>query len=64
MSNKLKYQSDNYASRLGKVLQGAFGGPPTPLKDIPTQHGESRAPRRSQRAKQKSAIGNRKRKKA
>jgi hypothetical protein len=28
--------------RLQKVLRGAFSGPPTPLKDIPTRHGESR----------------------
>lgn len=27
---------------LQKILQGAFSGPPTPLKDIPTHHGESR----------------------
>lgn len=28
--------------RLQKILQGAFSGPPTPLKDIPTRTGESR----------------------
>jgi hypothetical protein len=28
--------------RLQKILQGAFSGPPTPLKDIPTRDGESR----------------------
>jgi hypothetical protein len=27
--------------RLQKILQGAFSGPPTPLKDIPTRDGES-----------------------
>jgi hypothetical protein len=27
---------------LQKILKGAFSGPPTPLKDIPTRHGESR----------------------
>ena len=32
--------------RLQKILQGAFGGPPTPLKDIPTRSGESRQLRR------------------
>jgi hypothetical protein len=32
--------------RLQKILQGAFSGPPTPLKDIPKKSGESRAPRR------------------
>jgi hypothetical protein len=29
-------------TRLQKILQGAFSGPPTPLKDIPTRSGESR----------------------
>jgi hypothetical protein len=28
--------------RLQKILQGAFSGPPTALKDIPTKAGESR----------------------
>jgi len=32
--------------RLEAVLRGAFGGPPTPLKDIPTRNGESRKLRR------------------
>jgi hypothetical protein len=30
------------AHRLQKILQGAFSGPPTPLKDIPTRTGKSR----------------------
>jgi hypothetical protein len=30
------------ADRLEKILCGAFSGPPTPLKDIPTCTGESR----------------------
>jgi hypothetical protein len=34
--------SENVQQRLQKILQGAFGGPPTPLKDIPTRTGESR----------------------
>jgi hypothetical protein len=29
--------------RLQKILKGAFAGPPTPLKDIPTRSGESRS---------------------
>jgi hypothetical protein len=29
--------------RLQKILQGAFSGPATPLKDIPKKTGESRA---------------------
>jgi hypothetical protein len=32
--------------RLKKILEGAFNGPPTPLKDIPTRDGESRAVRK------------------
>lgn len=32
--------------RLQKILKGAFSGPPTPLKDIPTKSGESRKLRR------------------
>jgi hypothetical protein len=31
-------------SRLQKILQGAFSGPPTPLKDVATRAGEKRAP--------------------
>jgi hypothetical protein len=39
--------SDNEAEqRLQKILRGAFSGPPTPLKDIPTHTGESRAVRK------------------
>jgi hypothetical protein len=30
-------------SRLQSILRGAFAGSPTPLKDIPTKEGESRA---------------------
>jgi hypothetical protein len=29
--------------KLMAILRGAFSGPPTPLKDIPTKEGESRA---------------------
>jgi hypothetical protein len=29
--------------RLRKILQGAFSGPPTSLKDIPKRNGESRS---------------------
>jgi hypothetical protein len=32
--------------RLQKMFKGAFSGPPTPLKDIPTRDGESRKLRR------------------
>jgi hypothetical protein len=35
-------QEKSDAQRLQAILKGAFGAPPTPLKDIPTRHGESR----------------------
>jgi hypothetical protein len=38
--------TDSRSERLEKILKGAFGGPPTPLKDIPTRSGESRKLRR------------------
>ena len=47
--------------RLQKILQGAFSGPPTPLKDIPKKSGESRAvgkdqPRKRRRQRKKRAA--------
>jgi hypothetical protein len=45
--------------RLEKILRGAFSGPPTPLKDIPTRNGESRSlkhkKRRTRRRKKRAA---------
>jgi hypothetical protein len=38
-----QYSADEAEQRLKKILQGAFGGPPTPLKDIPTRQGKQRA---------------------
>ena len=35
-------QDQETEQRLQKALQGAFSGPPTPLKDIPKRNGESR----------------------
>jgi hypothetical protein len=35
-------KKEEVEQRLKRVLQGAFSGPPTPLKDIPTRWGESR----------------------
>jgi hypothetical protein len=32
--------------RMQAILQGAFSGPPTPLKDIPKKSGQLRAVRR------------------
>jgi hypothetical protein len=37
-----KRSKEDTEQRLQKILQGAFSGPPTPLKDIPTKGGESR----------------------
>jgi len=36
------YGAEETDQRLKKILKGAFSGPPTPLKDIPTRGGESR----------------------
>jgi hypothetical protein len=41
-----KAEVEETEQRLQKILQGAFNGPPTPLKDIPTRNGESRQLRR------------------
>ena len=45
-----KQHADGYTTReieqrLQKMLQGAFAGPPTPLKNIPKRDGESRSVR-------------------
>lgn len=50
-----------YEERLRNVLKGAFTGPPTPLKDIPTRTGESRKlqrkkPQRRRRQRKKRAA--------
>ena len=39
MGDKPQSDTDN---RLRRILAGAFDGPPTPLKDIPTRAGDSR----------------------
>jgi hypothetical protein len=38
--------ADDSEQRLQKILEGAFAGPPTPLKEIPTRDGERRAERK------------------
>jgi hypothetical protein len=53
--------TNNDQQRLQKILQGAFSGPPTPLKDIPTRWGESRKlkrkkPQRRTRQKRKRSA--------
>lgn len=45
--------SKDEARNLTAMLRGAFAGPPTPLKDIPTRKGESRAVKRKVAAKKK-----------
>jgi len=40
-----QYSAQETEQRLQKTLRGAFSGPPTPLKDIPTREGESRKTR-------------------
>ncbi len=35
-------ESKETDERLQAILRGAFAGPPTPLKDIPTREGEAR----------------------
>jgi hypothetical protein len=40
--NDIRFSEEETEQRLQKVLRGAFSGPPTPLKDIPTREGESR----------------------
>jgi hypothetical protein len=51
---------DESARRLEATLKGAFAGAPTPLKDIPTRHGESRKlegrPRRRRRPRKGRAA--------
>jgi hypothetical protein len=37
-----QHSAEETEQRLQKILQGAFSGPPTPLKDVPTRNGESR----------------------
>jgi hypothetical protein len=41
-----QYDPAETEQRLRKILKGAFGGSPTPLKDIPKRNGESRSLKR------------------
>ena len=38
-----QFTDDESQQRLQKILRGAFSGPPTPLKAVPTRHGNKRA---------------------
>jgi hypothetical protein len=44
-----RFSKQEIDNRLTAILRGAFAGQPTPLKDIPTRHGEQRAERKDQR---------------
>jgi hypothetical protein len=37
-----QFSPEQARQRLQRIMRGAFSGPPTPLKDIPTKNGESR----------------------
>jgi len=39
---KNHFSEKEVQERLQAILKGGFAGPPTPLKDIPKQNGESR----------------------
>jgi len=41
-------RDDEAQQRLAKILESAFSGPPTPLKNIPTRWGKQRAERKDQ----------------
>ncbi|MGB8898808.1 MAG: hypothetical protein WCC90_05995 [Methylocella sp.] len=47
------YSNEKTEQRLQKILQGAFNGPPTPLKDIPTRGDESRAVRKKKHSQRR-----------
>jgi hypothetical protein len=53
-------EKDDETERLQAILHGAFAGPPTPLKDIPTRHGKTRKlerkPQRRRRQRKKRAA--------
>jgi hypothetical protein len=57
-----QYSAEETEQRLQKLMRAAFEGPPTPLKNIPTRHGESRKlerktpQRRRKRHRQNRAI--------
>jgi hypothetical protein len=41
MKDSGRYSAEETEQRLRKILRGAFAGPPTQLKDIPTREGKS-----------------------
>lgn len=55
------FSEEENARRLNAILQGAFAGPPTPLKDIPTRVGE---PRKLKRKKPQRRLRRQRKKRA
>lgn len=47
----MRQRQQSSSGRLKSILDGAFAGPPTPLKDIPKKSGESRQIGRKKRAR-------------
>jgi hypothetical protein len=54
-----KNNDEETAQRLQELLQGAFSGPPKPLKDIPTRDGKQRSPRKPQPLRKRRQRKNR-----
>lgn len=50
-----QYSPKETQQRLRTVLRGAFAGPPTHLKDIPTREGKSRGATKRRGRKSKAA---------
>jgi hypothetical protein len=50
---------DDTKQRLKAILQGAFSGPPTPLKEVSTRSGEKRAPRKDHAPRKRRQRKNR-----
>jgi hypothetical protein len=47
------FSEEENLRRLDAILKGAFAGPPTPLRDIPTREGKQRAIRKDQRLRRR-----------
>ena len=48
-----QHTKEETEQRLQKILQGAFSGPPTPLKAIPKRNGEFRSVNRAKKQRRK-----------
>jgi hypothetical protein len=57
--NNGQHNDEETGRRLQKILQGAFSGPPTPLKDIPTHFGKKRAVRKDRPLRKRRQRKNR-----